>query len=189
MRAAGYSVMYSGFDMKPIKTIAGIERYLTKSIDRVNNVAHEVLSGNKSGSSKSKTFFEFVKAICLNPTEEQIATYRQVIKALHGTRWHSESKNMRLLREEYENTYKGEEEDMPIEVYRTKVGINLWYAMTELGVSYRVKDIMTNCKVNNKDCELWEQLYKLIETSFSPSVIVNSIIDDYKVQLKNILRI
>ncbi len=126
MKEEGKLVLYSGFDMRPINTIGGIERYITKCIDKVNNVAYEILSTQKIGRKKSKTFYQFVRDICLDPSKDEIATYRHIIKSMQGFRWYSESQNMKKLREEYDETYPEEEEDQPVEVYRTKMGINLW---------------------------------------------------------------
>lgn len=188
MREEGKLVLYSGFDMRRINTIGGIERYITKSINKVNNIAYEILSANKKGKMKSKTFYQFVNDICLNPTEQEIKTYKHITREMKGFRWYSESLNMKDLREEYNNTYK-EEEDSPIEVYRTSIGINLWTAITELDIAYKVKSIMVDCKVHNKNKETWDQIEQLIKTSHSPAVMVDSIIEDYKIQLRNILRI
>ena len=185
MNKLGRKVSRLCYDFTCVDKVKGVESYLSKGL------SFEVTSTNKeSKGSNSLGFMKWVLSICDNPTKRQIAIYKNLLNETFKCRWFSKSKGFKGLGDRLE------QEDKPLEVKEDKlvfsqpIGINLWYAASELKGCRAVLRHIIKDKVSGNliDTSVFNSILLLLQGSRYENIVSSVLIEGYKLELIRIIK-
>ena len=170
MKRRGINVVEKAYDFQRVNKVNEIDDYICKSW---GNLDKELTSTDKeSKTTKSLGWFKWLRSICKNPTDKQVAIYQEFLIGSKGRRTIDFSRNFNelidLFELEEDNVDLTETKESKIK-FEFLIGQNLWSAIVRVGFELKVLgaiDKIIDTGIMDK------------ETEFIINVIERSI-DDY----------